>query len=67
VKALEINQSLSNRYLEDVTARYLNILKEIKTAIGKVEQEHIQLSKAIHDAAKLGSSMVRCTFTHAYS
>ncbi len=48
VKALEINQSLSNRYLEDVTSRYLSILKELKATLAKIETEHLQLSKAIH-------------------
>jgi len=54
VKALEINQSLSNKYLEEITSRYLNILKEMLT---KVELEHVKLNKAIQGASKQSATM----------
>ena len=66
VKGLEINQSLSTRYLEDLTlnltSRYLNLFKELKENLERVQEEHVQLSKAIHAAATHGAAMVFLSF-----
>ena len=48
VKSLEMNQSITSKYLEEMNARYLSFLTELKTSIAKLEVEHIKFSKIIY-------------------
>lgn len=58
VKHLEFNQSLTNRYLEDISSKYLQVFREIKTSINKLEAKNLDLSKILHTTLSLGTKTV---------